>query len=99
MKMHARFNKRNGGRYRGDFSGMSFKGMGKSIQTMEAPIPQDRRLCAHRLDEFPVGYSLTGCSPALPVSASPTGVDDAAGLAQVRGNLGRSQKKKNKNAY
>jgi hypothetical protein len=23
------------------------------------------------LDEFPAGYSLTGCSPALPVSASP----------------------------
>jgi hypothetical protein len=54
---------------------------------------------AHHSDEFPAGYSLTGCSPALPVSASPTGVDDAAGLAQVRGNLGRSQKKKNKNAY
>jgi hypothetical protein len=28
---------------------------------------------AHRTDEFPVGYSLAGCSPALPASASPTG--------------------------
>jgi len=28
---------------------------------------------AHRLDEFPAGYSLAGCSPALPASASPTG--------------------------
>ena len=28
---------------------------------------------AHRLDEFPVGYSLAGCSPAMPASASPTG--------------------------
>jgi len=26
----------------------------------------------HRLDEFPVGYSLAGCSPAGPASASPT---------------------------
>ena len=30
---------------------------------------------AHRLDEFPAGYSLTGCSPAAPASASPTGVE------------------------
>ena len=28
---------------------------------------------AHRVDEFPVGYSLAGCSPAEPASASPTG--------------------------
>lgn len=27
---------------------------------------------AHRIDESPVGYSLTGCTPAEPVSASPT---------------------------
>ncbi len=27
---------------------------------------------AHRLDEFPVGYSLTSCSPAELASASPT---------------------------
>lgn len=27
---------------------------------------------AHRLDEFPVGYSLAGCAPAVPASASPT---------------------------
>jgi hypothetical protein len=35
------------------------------------------RLCghalAHRLDEFPVGYSLASCSPAELASASPTG--------------------------
>jgi len=24
---------------------------------------------AHRIDEFPVGYSLAGCSPAEPASA------------------------------
>src|SRR6185437_11347681 len=28
---------------------------------------------AHRLDEFPAGYSSAGCSPAEPASASPTG--------------------------
>ena len=28
---------------------------------------------AHRLDEFPAGYSSAGCSPALPASASPAG--------------------------
>ena len=28
---------------------------------------------AHRLDEFPTGYSLAGCSPAGPASASPAG--------------------------
>src|SRR5258708_6833429 len=28
---------------------------------------------AHRLDEFPAGYSLAGCSPAEPASASPAG--------------------------
>src|SRR6185437_12395091 len=32
---------------------------------------------AHRLDEFPAGYSSAGCSPAEPASASPTGHDFA----------------------
>ena len=27
----------------------------------------------HRCDEFPAGYSLAGCSPAEPASASPAG--------------------------
>jgi len=26
---------------------------------------------AHRLDEFPAGYSWAGCAPALPASTSP----------------------------
>ena len=30
---------------------------------------------AHRLDEFPAGYSLAGCAPAEPASASPAGHD------------------------
>src|SRR5260370_8562923 len=29
------------------------------------------RAPAHRWDEFPAGYSLAGCSPAEPASASP----------------------------
>jgi len=32
---------------------------------------------AHRLDEFPAGYSSAGCSPAVPASASPTGFEYA----------------------
>ena len=44
--------------------------MGKSIHPMEGADPQaDASL--HRLDEFPSGYSLAGCSPAVPASASP----------------------------
>ena len=38
---------------------------------------------APRLDESPVGYSLAGCSPAGPASASPTGRT----LQQWRGAL------------
>jgi hypothetical protein len=38
---------------------------------------------ALRLDESPVGYSLAGCSPAEPASASPTG----GTLQQWRGDL------------
>ncbi len=36
------------------------------------------------LDEFPAGYSLTRCSPAELVSASPAGIQHDAALAQVR---------------
>ena len=32
------------------------------------------RALAHRLDEFPVGYSLVSCPPAELTSASPTGL-------------------------
>src|ERR1041385_1356208 len=32
---------------------------------------------AHRLDEFPAGYSSAGCSPAWPASASPAGYEYA----------------------
>jgi hypothetical protein len=62
---------------------MSFKGMGKSIQMIRAPT-QNADAPAHHSDEFPAGYSLTGCSPALPVSALPAGLDHAPGIAQLR---------------
>src|SRR2546427_7532930 len=44
---------------------------------------------AHHSDEFPAGYSLAGCSPALPAAASPAGVDSATGLAQLWGHRGK----------
>ena len=48
---------------------MSFSGMGKSIDG----IGRRRRTAspAHPIDESPAGYSLAGCSPAEPDSASP----------------------------
>ena len=46
----------------------------------------------HRFDEFPAGYSLAGCSPAEPASASPAGYsivekDGAGNLFPANGNL------------
>jgi hypothetical protein len=38
---------------------------------------RNRRSPAHRLDEFPVGYSSASCTPALLASASPTGIHSA----------------------
>jgi hypothetical protein len=38
-------------------------------------------------DEFPVGYSLAGCSPAEPASASPTGNDSLPVQAARQGFL------------
>ena len=63
---------------------MSFEGMRKSIRTIEAPT-YNAGASAHLSDEFPAGYSLTGCSPALPASASPAGIEYASTLGQVRG--------------
>src|SRR5206468_993278 len=64
---------------------MSFEGMGKSIQTNGAPIR--RPTPRSSLDEFPAGYSLTRCSPAELVSASPAGIQHDAGLAHSGENL------------
>jgi hypothetical protein len=71
---------------------MSFKGIGKSIQMIRAPTK--RRRPAHHSDEFPAGYSLTGCSPALPAAASPAGIEYASRLGQVRGCLTRNYERK-----
>src|SRR5579864_6296004 len=38
----------------------------RAKQSPASPLP-------HRLDESATGYSLAGCSPALPASASPAG--------------------------
>src|SRR3954464_14013971 len=38
---------------------------------------RNRRSLAHRLDEFPVGYSSASCTPAALASASPTGIHSA----------------------
>ena len=50
---------------------MSFLRHKEIYQSEEDAIIGDRAL-AHRLDEFPAGYSLAGCAPAEPASASPT---------------------------
>jgi hypothetical protein len=46
----------------------------------EQPWPD--RPGAHRYDEFPAGYSLAGCAPAEPVSASPAEAHREAGRRQ-----------------
>jgi hypothetical protein len=63
---------------------MSFEGMGKSIQKGESA---DRVVGApfHPLDEFPASYSLTRCSPAELVSASPAENDFTGERIQLRG--------------
>jgi hypothetical protein len=63
---------------------MSFEGMRKSIRTMEAPTHKTDA-SAHLSDEFPAGYSLTRCSPAELVSASPAGIENVSVATQVRG--------------
>ena len=49
-------------------------------QIYQSDVASNRRRCrfrlrlrAHRLDEFAASYSLAGCTPALPASASPAG--------------------------
>jgi hypothetical protein len=41
--------------------------------------PWPDRPGAHRYDEFPAGYSLAGCAPAEPASASPAEAHYGAG--------------------
>src|ERR1039457_6832194 len=51
---------------------MSFLRHGEIYHFDEGAIPADHAL-AHPNDEFPAGYSLAGCTPAEPASASPAG--------------------------
>jgi hypothetical protein len=69
---------------------MSFKGIGKSIRTIEAPTLK-ANASTHPSNEFPASYSLTRCSPAELVSASPAGVDNALGRVQLRGSLSTTE--------
>jgi hypothetical protein len=48
---------------------------------------------AHRLDEFPVGYSSASCTPALLASASPTGSDYAVMSFRLTGRLFFSERR------
>jgi len=61
---------------------MSFPRHGEIYRPMGTANRLGRPSCghpsAHRYDEFPAGYSLTGCAPAEPVSASPAGAHGAA---------------------
>ncbi len=56
---------------------MSFLRHGEIYHFDEGAIPADHAL-AHRNDEFPAGYSLAGCTPAEPASASPAGAHFAS---------------------
>ena len=51
---------------------MSFFRHGEIYHFDEGAILADHAL-AHRNDESPAGYSLAGCAPAEPTSASPAG--------------------------
>jgi hypothetical protein len=54
---------------------MSFLRHGEIYRPMSSMPgwPRPDRPRPHRFDEFPAGYSLAGCAPALPTSASPAG--------------------------
>src|SRR5271165_6537597 len=59
------------------------------FKTGTEPFPSSPR--SHRLDESATSYSLTGCSPALPVSASPADLYIHAVQAICQRRLGKSE--------
>jgi len=76
----------------------SYSGRGRnaaSRRSAPGPSQQTRRKVRASLivrDEFPVGYSSAGCSPAEPASASPTApsmrwADSAGNRMPANGNL------------
>ena len=60
----------HGGRYAAAFL-ISFLRHGEICHFDEGAILRDFAL-PHRTNEFPAGYSLAGCSPAVPAPASPS---------------------------
>ena len=78
---------RHGEIYRSDegFSGEKGRGRGTASR-WSAPEPSQKTRRKERVwlivrDEFPAGYSLAGCSPAEPASASPTALRMPEGIA------------------
>jgi len=69
---------------RGDFYLMSFERHGEIYPT-DKGADHTADAPAHHSDEFPAGYSLAGCSPALPASASPASDHSSTALAQLWG--------------
>jgi hypothetical protein len=65
---------------RGDVLLMSFKGM-REIYPSDGGAAINASAPTHLSDEFPAGYSLTRCSPAELVSASPAEVEYARDVA------------------
>ena len=84
--------------YRSDVFSKPIKGWGRSAASRwSAPGPSQRTRRKERVplivrDEFPAGYSLAGCSPAEPASASPTALSmrwgkTAGNCLPANGNL------------
>ena len=77
---------RHGEIYRSDMVAKTNANWGPGAASRwSAPEPSQRTRRKERAllivrDEFPVGYSLAGCSPAEPASASPTGPSMRWGL-------------------
>ena len=78
---------RHGEIYRSDVISKTIQDWGPGAASRwSAPGPSQRTRRKGRAllivrDEFPVGYSLAGCSPAEPASASPTALRMPEGIA------------------
>jgi len=78
---------RHGEIYRSDEIFSDEKGRGRGTASRwSAPEPGQKTRRKERVwlivrDEFPAGYSLAGCSPAEPASASPTALRMPEGIA------------------
>ena len=73
---------------------LSFSRHGEIYQSDEQKSERARlfsHALAHRLDEFPVGYSLASCSPAALASASPTGLIVSNGSVEDKNFLRQAE--------